>query len=205
MIRFRSALFTEAADGDLRADPAARRMAAERADITAAWAELTQVHGVEVRRVAGPGHHGDGDALLTTEPGLPLAVFTADCAGVVVNAEHAVGVAHAGWRGAADGVVAALVNAMEAEGHVPLAAFVGPLIGPCCFEVGPEVAERFPGRTATTTWGTRSVDLRGVIADQLGPVSVEFVPGCTRHESRWFSHRRDGTGARMAAVGWVEA
>lgn len=204
MIRLRSALFTESADGDLRADSLARTRVAEAADIAAEWADVTQIHGSVVEEVTGPGHHGEADAMFTTVRGLPLAVYTADCAGVVLIGDDAVGVAHAGWRGAAAGVVPELLNRMQVEGHAVDVAFVGPLIGSCCFEVGPEVAEHFPGRTATTTWGALSVDLGAVIADQLGSIPTEFLPGCTRHESRWLSHRRDATGARMAAVGWLE-
>ncbi len=204
MIRVRSALFTEAADGDLRSAADARKAVALAAGIPASWAELRQVHGADVKRVEGPGHFGEGDALWTTDPEVPLAVFTADCAGVVLVAKGAVGVAHAGWRGAVAGVVPALVDVMRTAGHAPIRAIVGPLIAPCCFEVGPEVADLFPGRTAVTTWGTTSVDLRGVIADQLESTPVEFLPGCTRHEMRWLSHRRDRTDSRMATVGWME-
>jgi YfiH family protein len=164
---------------------------------------VRQVHGSNVHHATAPGVLGEGDALWTDERGLPLAVFTADCLGVAVLADGAVGVAHVGWRGAAAGVVPALAEAMKEAGHHPVGAVVGPGIGPCCFEVGPEVAERFPGHTSTTTWGTVSVDLPGVVVSQLPGIDVMVVGGCTRHDQTWFSHRRDRTPMRQAAVTWL--
>jgi YfiH family protein len=195
--------FTGAAEGDVRHDDDARRRVSERLGIAADWATVRQVHGATVHRVTVPGWAGEGDAVWTEEPGLPVAVFTADCLGVAVVADGAVGVAHAGWRGAAAGVVPALVAAMRAAGHEPGKAFVGPGIGPCCFEVGPEVAELFPGHVRETTWGSVSVDLPGVVAAQLEGIDVETIPGCTFHEEDWFSHRRAGATERQVAVAWL--
>lgn len=197
------AAFSEEADGDLRADRAARTAMAARLGISPDWAVATQVHGGRVVEATGPGDHGPADALFTTRSGLAVAVFTADCAGVVLRAPAAVGVAHAGWRGAVAGVVRSLAEAMADRGHPVTAGAVGPLIGPCCLEVGEEVAAQFPDFRATTTWGTTSIDLRRAISAQLPGIDLWLAGNCTLHEPRWFSHRRDRTPARMAAVGWL--
>jgi YfiH family protein len=197
------AVFSEAADGDLRHDHSARVRLAAALGISPEWATVTQVHGTAVVRADGPGNHGPADALHTTVRGLPLAVFTADCAGVVLVGEGAVGVAHAGWRGAAAGVVAGLASAMRTGGHAVTRAAIGPAIGPCCYEVGEEVAGHFVGACSTTTWDTTSVDLAEAVRHQLPGVEVWSAGHCTRHEAGWYSHRRDRTAARMATVVWL--
>jgi YfiH family protein len=197
------AAFSEASDGDLRNDPAARGRASRALDIPATWASVHQVHGGDVLQVSSPGEAGVADALWTTVTGLPVAVFTADCFGVVLHSDGAVGVAHAGWRGADSGVVANLHEEMTRAGHEPWKAEIGPGIGSCCFEVGPEVAERFHGHTTETTWGTTSVDLTRAISAQIEGVDAWAVDGCTHHEGAWFSHRRDATSQRLAALGWL--
>lgn len=196
--------FTERADGDMRGDPTARARVGEILHIPDSWATVQQVHGNEIRLVDSPGAAGEGDAIWTTTHQLPLAVFTADCFGVVLHGMGAVGVAHAGWRGAGLEVVRGLRAQMEAAGHEIERAEVGPGIGPCCFEVGPEVAIRFEGNCGQTTWGTTSVDLPAVIGEQLEGVETWTAGGCTKHEERWYSHRRDGTPMRLATIGWLE-
>lgn len=203
MIALDRVAFTTASQGDLLRDLDARARVSQAVGIPAEWAVVRQIHGATVHRVSAPGLQGEGDAMWTDRPGVPLAVFTADCLGVVLLAEHAVGVAHAGWRGAAGGVVPALAKEMEAAGHVPSKALIGPRIGPCCFEVGPEVAEVFPGHTSRTTWDTPSVDLPGVIAAQLEGLELELSGGCTYHEDGWFSHRRNADRERQATLTWV--
>jgi len=185
--------FTTAADGDMRRD----RQARERLGL-AEWATVRQVHGATVVGVSGSGDQGEADGLFTTEVGLPLAVLTADCLGVVIHGPGRVAVVHAGWRGVASGVV---TNAVERVGDVR-SAHIGPHIRPCCFEVGPEVSARFVGHLGRTTSGTISVDLASAVAAQL-PVEPEIMDRCTRCGSDTFSHRRNGTGERLAAVGWV--
>ena len=195
--------FSERIDGDLKADSRARAVFSRALGIVDSWAVVQQVHGCDVVRVDSPGDRGEADALWTTTPGLPLAVFTADCFGVVVEALGAVGVAHAGWRGTDSGVVGVLRATMETAGHPPSRAVIGPGIGPCCFEVGPEVAARFPDDIATTSWGTTSVDLVGALSRQLEGLKVHHIEACTLHQERWLSHRRDATLGRMASVGWL--
>ncbi len=123
---------------------AARALAGAGIDLTrAAWAR--QVHGADVVRV-GPdgGFAGSADALVSTELGVVLAIFTADCLAVVLHDSdaRALAVAHVGWRGtvrgAAQAAVAALVN-LGARPH-RLRAAITPSIGPCCYEVDEPVA-----------------------------------------------------------------
>jgi YfiH family protein len=195
--------FTQAVDGDLRHDLEARRTLSSRLEISSEWSTVRQVRENSVLRVDRPGEAGVADALWTTVRGLPVAVFTADCFGVVLLGEDAVGVAHCGWQGAASGVVGRLRQAMADAGHSPLTAALGPGIGPCCFEVGPEVAQLFEDETTTTSWGTTSVDLPAVIGRQLDGVEIWSVERCTRHEEGWFSHRRGGDEERLATLGWL--
>ena len=185
--------FTTAADGDMRRDHQAR----ERLGL-AEWATVQQVHGATVVEVTGSGDHGEADGMFTTEAGLALAVFTADCMGVVLRGPGRVAVVHAGWRGAAAGVVANAVARMGVVNSV----HIGPHIRPCCFEVGPEVSARFVGHLGRTRQGTTSVDLASAVAAQL-PIEPEIIDRCTRCGSDTFSHRRNGTRERLAAVGWV--
>ncbi len=196
------AAFTTAADGDLRRDQAARSRVSAALGIPKSWSTVRQVHGSRVVEAGGPGPQGDADAIVTTVPGLPLAVFTADCVGVVLVAAGAVGVAHAGWRGADAGVVEATAALVEARGGPVERAVVGPHIGPCCFEVGEEVAARFPDGAARTTWGTPSVDLAAVLEARLGR-TLERRGGCTMCGEDAFSHRGARDSSRMAAIGWL--
>jgi len=202
---FRGAAFGAAADGDGRFDEAARRCISRSLGLPEEWACVHQVHGRRVWRASRPGLQGDGDALFTTIPGLPLAVGTADCLPVVVEAAGGVGLAHAGWRGAAAGVVAALRDAMEAEGLAPQRAAVGPGIGPCCFTVGPEVAAVLPGFATVARTGAASVDLPAAVAAALEGLEVWRSPECTCCGRGYHSYRRDGTRRRQVAVAWLPA
>ncbi|MFP3913353.1 MAG: polyphenol oxidase family protein [Actinomycetota bacterium] len=198
----RGVAFTAPGDGDMRADLANRRRISQRLGISPEWAVVHQVHGTRVVHVREPGLAGEGDAIVTDRPGLPAAVFTADCLGVVLHAAGAVAVAHAGWRGLAEGVLEATVAALTQVSARPDTAHLGPAIGPCCFEVGEEVASRFPDDVATTTWGSPAVDLAGAARRRLGDLATTTDGRCTACGGGP-SHRRDATTDRMAAIGWV--
>jgi YfiH family protein len=194
--------FTAPDDGDMRADPSARRQASARFGIAADWATVDQVHGSRAVFVTGPGGAGPADGIVTTTPGLPAAVFTADCLGVVLSGAGAVGVAHAGWRGLAAGVVECTLELMHEVDGPPRRAHVGPAIGPCCFEVGPDVAELFSDHVSVTSWGSTSVDLPGAALDRLRGLETTVETRCTACGGGP-SHRREATSQRMAAIGWV--
>ena len=200
---FRGVAFTDAAAGDVRHDAQARRRAAASLTISPDWATVRQVHGSVVVEADGPGDRAEADGVYTVRRGLPVAVFTADCLSVAVEADQGVGIAHAGWRGVVAGVVQNLLKAMSEAGWTPGRAAIGPGIGPCCFEVGPEVAGRFPDHLASTSWDTVSVDLSAAIASQLDGIETWQAESCTRCENGFFSHRRDGTAERMAGIVWL--
>ena len=149
-----------------------------------------QVHSPTVHRAGRQGEHGDG--LWTDEPRLPMFAFAADCLPIAVartDGERRLAVLHAGWRGLAEGVVAAGV---EAVGAGETAAVVGPAIGPCCYEVGEEVSSLFDEDLTVDRkldlWSAAERALRGA-----GVARVDRVDLCTRcHPELFFSHRRSG-------------
>lgn len=124
---------------------------------------LRQVHSARVLAVEEAGGCvGEGDALITRTPGQYLGVRTADCLPVLLAAPDAGAVAavHAGWRGAAAGILARTVERLGREWAAEpakLVAAVGPGIGPCCYEVGPEVARLFPASAQRRTAGGRAL------------------------------------------------
>jgi YfiH family protein len=170
----------------------------------------TQVHGTAARRVreAPPAgtvlDAGPCDILATTLPGIALVVQTADCVPVILAGPNAVGVAHAGWRGAAANAAGAAVEEMSRAG-APLSslrAWLGPSIGPCCYEIGGEVAAQFAGDFARRSCNGRyTLDLRAVNRSQLGAAGIPAAnisvhPACTRCGGDQFaSYRRDGAAA----------
>jgi YfiH family protein len=154
-----------------------------------------QVHGPLVRRAGGRGEPGDG--VWSDHPGEPLMVFTADCLPVAlvrVNGEQpAVAALHVGWRGLLAGIVA---NAVQALGGGPLAAVLGPGIGPCCYEVQEDVAAPFRERFGADVAPNGRLDLWRATEQALrsaGVGDVSRVDLCTACQPElFFSHRRDG-------------
>ena len=199
---FAGVVFGDAADGDPRTDPVARRRFDEVIGSTGRWSWVNQVHGNTVLTVDEAGAAGDADGLLTDRPRLGLLVATADCVPVVIEGEHSSAMVHAGWRGMAKGVVAAGVAAMVDAGDRPVRAAIGPSIGPCCYEVGQEVADALAPFEATTSWGTTSVNLWAAAEAQLGGLAVWRADLCTFTDDRFLSYRRDGTTDRQVSVTW---
>jgi len=170
-----------------------RRIACEQAGLPASRLALNrrQLHSATVNRAQAGAIGGPGDGLWTDEPQLPLLALAADCVPIAVaraGGARALAVLHAGWRGLAGGVVAAGVGVL---GDGPKAAIVGPAIGPCCYQVGPEVAARFDGDLTVNgkldLWRAAERALQAA-----GVEEVERVDLCTRcHPELFFSHRRD--------------
>lgn len=200
---FAGVAFGHAADGDGRSLPAARRRVSRALGVTEEWAFLHQVHGRLVKRATVAGLLGDGDAVFTTTAGLPLALGTADCVPVAIEGPGGVGLAHAGWRGMAAGVVGALREAMEAAGLRPVRAAIGPAIGPCCYAVGPEVLRALRGHEAVTKSGAPSVDLVAAAAADLEGLAVWRWGECTFCGCGFHSYRRDHTRRRQVTVAWL--
>jgi purine-nucleoside/S-methyl-5'-thioadenosine phosphorylase / adenosine deaminase len=154
-----------------------------------------QVHGPLVRRAQGQGEPGDG--LWSDTPGEPLVVFTADCLPVALarldGGRPAVAALHVGWRGLLGGIVQ---GAAAALGGGRLAAAIGPGIGPCCYEVGAEVAAPFRDRFGAGIVSGRKLDLWSAAEQALraaGAAEVSRTDLCTCcRPELFFSHRRDG-------------
>jgi hypothetical protein len=159
-----------------------------------------QVHSPTVHR-AHAGKRGEpGDGLWTDEAQLPILAMSADCLPIAVArtaGARALAVLHAGWRGLSDGVVAAGVAALGAG---PKAAVIGPAIGPCCYEVGPEVSTLFDDDLTHD----RKLDLWTAAERALRRAGVDHVDRidlCTRdYPELFFSHRRDGRARGVQGV-----
>lgn len=176
-----------------------------------------QVHGGAVHVPAPDAAPADtfrveADALVATAPGMAVAIRVADCVPVLLAdpATGRVAAAHAGWRGVVTGVVGAALDALDPSDPGAVIAAIGPSIGPCCFEVGEEVAAEIAARTAPDVVLPRTgekprVDLWRAVEGQLrarGVTAVTTLGRCTVCEpGAFFSFRRDGArSGRMVGV-----
>jgi polyphenol oxidase len=156
-----------------------------------------QQHSATVHRAHAARRGEPGDGLWTDEQGVPMLALGADCATIAVartdGEQPALAVLHAGWRGLLEGIVASAVAAL---GGGRLAAVVGPTIGPCCYEVGPEVAEPFAARFGSDVVRGRILDLWASAERALraaGCEQVDRVDLCTHcNPDLFFSERRTG-------------
>ena len=173
-----------------------------------AW--LQQVHSIDLRE-AVRGDSGRGDALHSTALDLALVIQTADCVPVLLASETRVAAIHAGWRGIEAGVVP--VSLQQLAPAQDLTAILGPSIGPCCYEVGEEVAQAVEKNLPTSDAirrfpGTKPhIDLQLAVAQQLEAAGIRVlqqVRACTRcNPDLLWSHRRDGPRAgRNLAFIW---
>ena len=170
---------------------------------------LMQVHGADVVEVTAPWPPGNGpraDAMVTVRPDIALGIITADCAPVLlVDTEAGVaGAAHAGWRGAAAGVIEATVAAMIELGATPasIVAAIGPCIGQNSYEVGPDlrnaVLAQDPEHARFFAAGHREAhwqfDLAGYCAARLAATGIRSVSvldlDTAADEAMFFSYRR---------------
>lgn len=178
---------------------------------TMAW----QRHGRTVTRaqprgIVTPGTVYDHcDGLWSDEPGRAMLLLTADCMPIALarsdGERPAVGILHAGWRGLLAGIVAAGVRAL---GSRRLATVIGPSIGPCCYEVGEEVAAPFREAFGDDVVRDGRLDLWTSAERALRATGVEHVERfdvCTFcHPDRFFSHRRDhGRTGRQGVIAYV--
>ncbi len=185
---------------------------------------LEQVHGCVVADADAPPPDGDAlpmraDAAVTVQSGRVLCIMTADCVPVVIaDVEgRALGVAHAGWRGMAAGVLEATIDTLKIR-HPDGAwrAWVGPCIGQPHYEVGEDVRRAFSERDAAAerffeaaaSPGKWRADLAGLARHRLekaGVGSVEVCGVCTCERSDLFySYRRSKTTVRMATLAWID-
>ena len=159
-------------------------------------ASLKQIHSASTLIATHPGCAGEGDALLTAIPGLPLSVRTADCYPLLLaDAKHrAVAAVHAGWRGAADGIVVKTIAKMRVQfGTSPadIVAAIGPGIGVCCYEVGAEVARLF-GLERAGRIDLAAANRGQLIEAGVGETHIDVLGGCTFCDAaRFYSFRRE--------------
>jgi YfiH family protein len=179
-----------------------------------------QVHGAGLAAHTGPQDPSpfavpgselpEADGHVVVEPGLAPLVFVADCLPVALSGPGGVAMLHCGWRGLAAGILARGATAVEAT-H----AAIGPGIGPCCYEVGPEVLAAFTAADGTQSGhmgrfeSRRRLDLVEVARRLLGETGVGRVESadlCTCcNPELFFSHRRDaGRTGRQAGLAWIE-
>jgi YfiH family protein len=168
-----------------------------------------QIHSDVIQDAAGP--LGEGDALISNQPGVIVGVKTADCVPILL-ADPATGVVaaiHAGWRGSAQGIVASTVKALVARWKSDprnVRAAIGPSIGACCYEVGPEVARRFGIESSNPV----HIDLAAINERQLLDAGVSNIwksGECTFCvASRFYSFRREGeqAGRMLSFTGWCK-
>jgi YfiH family protein len=173
-----------------------RRVCAEAGADPEKLAMNYQAHSEHVHR-AVPGVRGErwGDGLWTDEEGVPVLALTADCVPLALartNGTPAVGVVHAGRIGLLAGVVEAAVHALGGK----VTAAIGPSAGPCCYEVGEEVAAPYRARFGAEVVRGRNLDLWQAAEHTLrdaGVAQIERLDLCTIcNPQLFFSHRRDG-------------
>jgi polyphenol oxidase len=182
-------------------------------DIPATFANLAtlqQIHSERWVDACGrSGGLGEGDALLENSPGAAVAVKTADCVPILlVDERHrAVAAVHAGWRGTAahitSGVLRAMAERFETD-TADLHAAIGPSIGKCCYEVGPEVSVHF-GEHGKTHIDLSEANRKQLLAAGVSANRVYVSNLCTRCQmNHFYSFRRDGaTGRQYSFIGIV--
>ena len=188
----------------------ADRLGVEPERVAMGW----QVHGADLAEwdsaPADPGYAQPGaglqrvDGHVTSVPDLGLLVLAADCYPLALSDGKTVAMVHCGWRGLAAGIVGRAVARLEE----PVSAAVGPGIGACCYEVGPEVLAAFADTPGVARG--RMLDLRAVLAVKLaaaGVSDVQHVEHCTScRADLYFSHRRDhGLTGRQGGIVALDA
>ena len=180
---------------------------------------LNQVHGTQVCDV--DEHKGgliDADAAVTSQSNTVLTIMTADCLPVLLSDQYGsvIGAAHAGWRGLCAGILentVALMRQKLKDDSAQIVAYLGPAIGPTCFEVGQEVFDAFIGHDALASEafvpaegaGKYMANLYILAKQRLANVGVTDVKGggdCTYSDLRFYSYRRNPVTGRMATCIW---
>lgn len=198
-----------------------RRQLAEALRLPSPPRWVRQVHGIGVVRdpavVERIEDEPEADAAVTATPGVVLAILTADCLPVVFAARDGseIAAAHAGWPGLSAGMLEATVAALRTP-KSGLQAWIGPAAGPERYEIGEEVRERFIAhdpRAASSFVATRPghwlVDLFAIarmrlVDAGLDPARIHGGGLCTISDpQRFFSHRRDQRGGRIATLAWI--
>ena len=177
---------------------------------------LQQVHGNVAVDADSLVNSPEADAAFSRQPGTVCAVMTADCLPVLFcdRAGTVVAAAHAGWRGLLAGVLEETIAQMQVPAG-ELLVWLGPAIGPNCFEVGDEVRSDFVARDAVAADaffvaqpGKWLADIYMLARQRLQALGIRAIYGgecCTVSDhDRFFSYRRDGVTGRMASLIWLE-
>ncbi|MEY4346706.1 MAG: hypothetical protein RJA68_209 [Actinomycetota bacterium] len=179
------------------------------AKITGPVQFMNQVHGNEVVEVKTLGDDPTCDALITSEPGIALAVMVADCIPLLLTSSTVVGAVHVGRRGLMNSVAIKALEAMRKLGAGQIHAQLGASICGRCYEVPQELADeviaKHPVASSLTNNLTPALDLpRALIADLLAMgVTYEASPICTLENDEYFSYRRHNITGRNAGVVWL--
>lgn len=182
------------------------------------WQWLEQIHSSDVIKLDQQVAVPKADGLITSTSKLICCVLTADCLPILLCNEEGteVAIAHGGWRGLMDGIVANTIASMDSH-PASVMAWLGPAIGPCHFEVGEEVRLQFQTAESKSKVldyfepnGSQKylADLYGIARMQLNNLGVTLVFGgshCTYcDEQNFYSYRRDGVTGRMLSAIWID-
>jgi len=177
---------------------------------------LHQVHGNRSLRLTEEVLAGEpeADAAFTTQPGIVLAILSADCLPILVCADDGAEIAaiHAGWRGLAAGVIESCITRLLTP-RERLRAWLGPAIGPDSYEVGAEVRAAFVDADnaaveafSASRSGHWLCNLYTLARRRLATLGIEQISGGgfdTFSDTRWYSYRRDGAqSGRQATLIW---
>ena len=179
------------------------------AKITGPVQFMNQVHGDEVVEVKSLIDDPTADAIITTVPGIALAVMVADCIPLLLSSTTVVSAVHVGRRGLMNSVAIKAVEAMQALGAGQIHAQLGASICGRCYEVPQELADeviaKHPAASSLTNNLTPALDLpRALIADLVASgVTYEASPICTLENDEYFSYRRHNITGRNAGVVWL--
>ena len=179
------------------------------AKITGPVQFMNQVHGDEVVEVKSLIDDPTADAIITTVPGIALAVMVADCIPLLLSSTTVVSAVHVGRRGLMNSVAIKAVEAMQALGAGQIHAQLGASICGRCYEVPQELADeviaKHPVASSLTNNLTPALDLpRALIADLVASgVTYEASPICTLENDEYFSYRRHNITGRNAGVVWL--
>jgi len=161
----------------------------------------------------------EGDALISNRPGVVVGIKTADCVPILMvdPSTQAVAAIHAGWRGTAGNIVQRTIDHLCVRWRTrpaDLRAAIGPSIGPCCYQVGPEVARQFEtwlsetGQTAASKEAPAFLDLPGINETQLRRAGVSDIwksgecTFCTGGKFFSFRREREQAGRMLSFIGW---
>jgi YfiH family protein len=182
-----------------------------------------QVHGYGIEVHTAPLHRSaytqrvadlrEADAQITSSRAVTPLVLVADCVPLILSTPGAAAAVHCGWRGVAAGIVErAVESACALAGCSPAeaAAALGPGIGPCCYDVGDDVAVSFRERGLGAALRAGRLDLAAAVVLELGRAGLERaaiweVGLCTScNPELFFSHRRDGgVSGRQGGLAWL--